>query len=147
MTPVNQGLGSVALQHALDQIAQRTPVVLASTLLEPVLIDEQDVVLETRVQMRLEAQVHDHLVVVAVDVCVDAVQALEQLPDRRGEVFGERDADARRECRFVVDVRLHPRHQMLDVPWRRHLGGLRVARRRVLPEVFESVRKKKGRKG
>lgn len=43
------------------------------------LIDEENVVFEARVQMWLKTQVDDHRVVVAVDMCVDAVQALEDL--------------------------------------------------------------------
>ena len=69
----------ITLQHAVDQIAQRAPIVLATTLLETVLINEEDIVLEAGVEMRLQTEMNDDLVVVAVDVCVNAVEALEQL--------------------------------------------------------------------
>jgi len=43
-----------------------------------------------------------------------------------------------RELLLVVDVVLTPCHKVLDVFWRRHLGGpLEVLR--VLPQVLESV--------
>ena len=91
------------------------------------LVDEQDVVLEASVQVRFQAQVDDDLVVVAVDVGVDAVKALEELANSGGEVFGEGDADSRGEGGFVVDVGLHPCHEVLDVFWCGHLGGFGVA--------------------
>lgn len=37
---------------------------------------------------------------------------------------------------LVVDVALHPVHQVLDVSWCRHLGWTLVVLR-VLPEIFE----------
>lgn len=43
------------------------------------LVDEEDVVLESRVEMRLQSQMVHDLVVVAVDVGVHAVQPLEHL--------------------------------------------------------------------
>jgi hypothetical protein len=101
------------------------------------LINEEDIVLEARIQVRLEAQLDDDGVVVAVDVCVDAVQALEHVADEGGKRLGEGDADARGEHGFVVYVGLDPRHEVLDVLRGGHLGGLLV-RLRVLPEVLES---------
>lgn len=86
---------------------------------------------------------HDHRVVMAVDVCVDAIQALEDLADGGRKVFGERHADAGREGGFVVDVGLYPCHEMFDVFWSRHLGRFGVSCCSVLPEIFESVEKGK----
>jgi hypothetical protein len=102
------------------------------------LIDEQDVVLEAGVEMWFESQMYDDGVMMAVDVRVDAIEALEDVADGRREVFGEGHADAGGECGFVVDVGLHPGHEVLDVFGRRHLGGFWVAGRGVLPEVLES---------
>lgn len=48
--------------------------------------------LETRVEVWLEAEVHDNGVVVAVDVGVDTVETLEDLADETGEGLGEWDA-------------------------------------------------------
>jgi len=45
------------------------------------LVDKQNVVLEARVQMGLETQVDDNGVVVAVNVRVHSVQALEDLTE------------------------------------------------------------------
>ncbi len=56
------------------------------------LVDEEHVMLEACVQMRLEPQLQHDRVVVAVDVCVHAVEAFEHLPDQGREGFGERDA-------------------------------------------------------
>jgi hypothetical protein len=81
---------------------------------------------------------HNDLVMVAVDMRVDAVQTLKELAHCGREMFWERDADARGEGRFVVDVGLDPRHQVFDVFGGGHLGGFGVAGGRVLPEVFES---------
>lgn len=100
---------------------------------------EEDVVLEARIEMWFQPQLHDNGVVVAVDMCVDAVEALEDLLDGRSEGFGEGDADAGGEDGFVVDVGLHPRHEVFDVCRGGHLCGFGVPRCGVLPEVFEFV--------
>jgi len=81
---------------------------------------------------------HDDLIVMAVDVCVDSVKALEELTEGGREVFREGNTDAGREGRFVVNVGLYPGHQVLDVFRRGHLGGALVSLG-VLPKVFESV--------
>lgn len=94
--------------------------------------------LETRVEMRLEAEVHDDGIVMAVDVRVDAIQALEDVADTLWEVFGEGNANARWEGGLVIDVGLDPGHEVLDVFGCGHLGGFWVAGCGVLPEVFES---------
>jgi len=85
--------------------------------------------------------VHYDGVVMAVDVRVDAVESLEQLLDGTLEVFGKRSADAGGEDGFVVNKRLGPGHEMLDVFGGGHFGGFRVAGCGVLPEVFESGRR------
>lgn len=56
------------------------------------LVDEENVVLEAGVQMRLEAQVDDDWIVVTVDVSVDTVEAFEHLPEEARECFWEGDA-------------------------------------------------------
>lgn len=55
------------------------------------LIDKQHVVLETGVEMRLKAKVHDDWVVVAIDMGVHSVQTLEELADETREGLGERN--------------------------------------------------------
>lgn len=54
-------------------------------------IDEQHVVLEAGVEVWLETQVDNDRVVMTVNVGVDAIEALEYLPDSLGKMFGERD--------------------------------------------------------
>lgn len=127
---------SITPQHALDKIAEGTPEVLAAG--EAVLVDEEDVLLETRVEVGLEAELADDGVVVAVDVGVDAVHALEDLAHGLGEGLGEGHADARGQHALVVDVPLHPAHQLLDVGRGSHLGRAFVGLV-VLPEVLESA--------
>jgi len=92
--------------------------------------------LEARVHVGVQSEGDDHGVVVAVDVRVDAKQSLDQLSDGALEVLGEVHADPAREDGFVVDVGLHPRHQVLDVLRGGHLGRPFVLAA-VLPEVFE----------
>lgn len=54
------------------------------------LVDEQHVLLEAGVEVRLEAKLADYGVMVAVDVGVDAVHALEDLAHESRERLGER---------------------------------------------------------
>lgn len=68
---------SVTAQHAVHQVAQRPPIILPTRQL--VLIDEEDIVFETSVQVGFEAQVHHDGVVMTINVGVDAVQTLEDL--------------------------------------------------------------------
>lgn len=53
------------------------------------LIDKQDIVFEASVEVRLEAEVHDNWVVVAVDMSIDTVETLEDLTDETGEGLWE----------------------------------------------------------
>ena len=70
----------IAPQHTLHQISQRAPEILASAR-EAVLVDEQHIVFKARVQVRFETQLDDDRVVMAVDMGVDAVEALEHVAD------------------------------------------------------------------
>ena len=55
------------------------------------LVDEEHVMLEARVEVRLEAQLNDDRIVVTVDMRIDAVEPLEQLLDQRRESLGKGD--------------------------------------------------------
>lgn len=81
---------SIALQHAVHEVAQGSPVI--SSTRQTVLVDEEHVLLEACVQVRLKTELPDDGVVVAVDVSVDAVHALEDLAHERREGLGEGDA-------------------------------------------------------
>lgn len=126
----------VAPQHAVHQVPQRTPEVLPSR--KVVLIDEQDILLEAGVEVRLEAELTDDGVMVAVDVGVDAVHALEDLADEGREGLGEGHADAAGHDGLVVDVALDPAHELLDVGRGGHLGRALVVLV-VLPEILKLV--------
>lgn len=76
---------SITLQHAIYQIPERTPVVFPTTFLQPKLIDEKHVMLETGVQMRFQSQVHDYRIMMAVDMCIHSIQAFEHGFDDGGE--------------------------------------------------------------
>ena len=146
---------SITPQHTLHQIPKRTPVILPAGQL--MFVNEEDIVFEAGVEMGLETQVHDDRVMVAVDVCVDAVQAFEDLPDQSRESLGERDAyqpneflsgrrayvckvssrtDLARKHLFIVDVALNPAHQMFDIIRGGHFRRTFVILR-VLPEILE----------
>lgn len=70
----------VALEHAVDQVTQWAPEVLPTG--KVVLINEENVVLEAGVEMRLQAKLADDWVMVAVDMGVDAVHTLEDLANQ-----------------------------------------------------------------
>ena len=72
----------------------------------------------------------------AVDMCIDTVQALEHVADERREGLGERYANATWEHLLVIDVGLHPCHQVLDVFGCGHLGRPLIVFA-ILPKIFE----------
>ena len=93
--------------------------------------------LEARVEVWLEPQLDDDRVVVAVDMCVNTIQAFEDVTEKSREGLREWDADSAREHLLIVDVALNPRHQVLDILWCGHLCRLLVVLA-ILPEVFKS---------
>ena len=56
------------------------------------LVDEEDIMFEACVEMWFKSKLHDDWVVMAVDVRIYSVQALEDLTYKRGEGFGEWNA-------------------------------------------------------
>jgi hypothetical protein len=90
------------------------------------LINEQDVMLETRVQMWFEAKLDNNRIVVAVNVGVYTVETLEDVSEERWESFGKGDTDPTREHLLIIDIALDPGHEMLNVLGCGHLGGLLV---------------------
>lgn len=93
--------------------------------------------LEACIEMGLKAEFANDGVVVAVYMGVDAIHALEYLPDHAGKRLGKRNtcnsqkelisrpnthANPAREHGLIVNVALDPSHQMLDVCWCRHFG-------------------------
>lgn len=53
------------------------------------LIDKQDVVFEASIEVRLETKVHHYRIVMAIDMSVNTVKALEDLADETGEALRE----------------------------------------------------------
>jgi hypothetical protein len=90
------------------------------------LINEQNIVLEAGIEMRFEAQLNNNRVVVAVDVCVDAVETLKDISKEGGKRLREGNTNPAREHLLVVDVALDPGHEVLDIFRCGHLGGLLV---------------------
>lgn len=60
------------------------------------------------------------------------------LATRLVSIWQDGRTDSAGEDLFIVDIALHPTHQMLHVGRRRHLGRSLVMFR-ILPEVFEPV--------
>lgn len=94
--------------------------------------------LETRIQVRFEAQFYDHWVMVTVDVRINTVESLEHIADEGGEGLGKGHANTRWKHGLIVDIGLHPRHEVFDVFRSGHLGGFFV-RLGVLPKVLEFI--------
>ena len=91
MTPIRLILHSlVALQHAVDQVTERAPIIPAAG--QAMLINEENVLLEAGVEMRFKPELSNDWVVVAVNVSVDSVHALKDLAHKIGECLGERNA-------------------------------------------------------
>lgn len=76
-------------QHTVHQVTQWPPEVFPNC--QPMLVNKQDIVLEARVEMRLEPQVDDNGIVMAVDVRIHAVQTLKDLAKQTRERLRERD--------------------------------------------------------
>jgi hypothetical protein len=81
---------SVTRKHTIDKISQWAPEVFAAR--KVVLVDEEDVMLEAGVEMRLKAKLSDYWVVMAVDMGVNSVHSLKNLPNHAGEGFRKLDA-------------------------------------------------------
>ena len=81
---------SIASKHVVHEVTQRTPKVLATR--EAMLVDEQDIVFEAGVEVRLQTELNDDRIVMAVDMRVDPIKSLEQLPDQGWERLRERHA-------------------------------------------------------
>lgn len=62
---------SIAFQHAVHQIDQWSIKVFSTR--KPMLVNEEYVMLEARVEVRLETQLNDDRIVVTVNVRIDAV--------------------------------------------------------------------------
>lgn len=56
------------------------------------LIDEKDIVLKARIKVRLEAKFDDDRIVMAVNMGVDAIKALEDITKERSKGLREGDA-------------------------------------------------------
>ena len=90
----------------IDQILKRAKVVLS--LGELKLIHKQYIMFEASVEMWLEAKRLNNLVVVAIDVCIDPIQAFKDLAHKTEKCLWECDAHTAGKYRLIVNVGLHP---------------------------------------
>ena len=91
MTKDSEGQGLlVTLQHAFDQISKRTPEVLSTGQI--VFVNEQNVMLEARVQMWFQSQLDNDRVMMTVYVGIHTVQALEELTYQGWKRLGKGNA-------------------------------------------------------
>jgi len=79
------------------------------------LLNEVNEMLERSVKMSLFPQTNHLLEVLVVDVSVHPEQSLQNGLGDRQEVLGERYSDLAREQRLVIQLVLHPSHQVVDV--------------------------------
>lgn len=130
------------LQHGLDEVLQGPVVLLADQVKLPA---EEHVMFQAGIEVALQAELRDLVEVVAVDVRVDAQEALEDGLDQVGELLRERRADLGREDVVVVEEVLDPVHQVLHVLARGQQHGLLQRngavghQRGVLPQVLVLV--------
>jgi len=101
------------------------------------LVNEQEEVSVTRVEVRLNSKGTDLIEVVAIQVGVDAEEPSEDRPDGIPETLWERGADLVGEVFFVIEEALGPVHQRVNVFRRRQFRGPFVLYP-VLPEILIS---------
>ena len=61
----------ITAQHAVHKISERAPVIFTAG--QVMLVYKQDVMLEASIQVRFKSEMHDHRVVMAIDVSVYSV--------------------------------------------------------------------------
>ena len=62
---------SIATKHALHQVSKRSPKVFPTG--QPMLLDEKDIMLEARVEVRFETKMTNYWIVVAIDVGINPI--------------------------------------------------------------------------
>ena len=86
-------------------------------------LDEKRKMLERGVEMWLHAQRDDILEVLMVNMGVDAEEPFEDSLGVGEKILGKRHADFRREHHLVIQLNLHPRHQVINIlqkRWKNH---------------------------
>jgi len=73
-----------------------------------------------------------------INMRINPIQPLKQLPYKRRKSLRERDSYATGELGFIIDVALDPCHQVFYIGGSGHFGGAFVVDG-VLPEVFEFI--------
>lgn len=102
----------------LDEFGQRCQFLLLHQL---ELVDEVDKVLEARVEVVLEPQRQDLLEVRMVDVRVHSEHPFEYGFYDLAERLRKRYSDLTRKDGLVVELRLNPSHEQVDILGRWHL--------------------------
>jgi len=124
---------SRSVEKLLNELAERLLLALVD---EVELRDEGHEVLEARVEVRFGPDAYDLVEVRVVDVRVDPEEAAEDVLDHGLEAAAVRRSFARGEERLLAQQLLHPRHEHVDVLWRRELRWL-LKVLVILPQVLE----------
>jgi len=101
-------------------------------------INEENVVLETGVEVSLKTQLSNNRVMVAVDMSIDTVHSFEDLSNHAWEGFRELNTYSAGKYSLIVNVALDPAHQMFDISWCGHLRRAFVVLG-ILPKVLELI--------
>lgn len=115
------GCSSVLGPKLFNQILQRGKLAPVN---EVELLDKEDEVFEGGVEVSLLLQLHHRVKMLMVDVSVNSEQALQDSLGHRHEVLRERHSYLGREKSLIVQLVLHPGHQIVNVFGSRALDGL-----------------------
>lgn len=103
---------SVLGAKLLDQILQGSKL---SPVNKVELLDKENEVLEGGVEVGLLLQLHHRVKMLVVDVSVNPEQTLQDGFGHRHEVLGEGNADLGGKKCLIIQLILHPGHQVVDV--------------------------------
>lgn len=112
---------SVLGSKLLNQVLQGSEL---SSVNEVELLDKENEVLEGSVEVGLLLQLHHGVKMLVVDVSVHPEQTLQDGFGHRHEVLREGDSNLGGEKCLIIQLILHPGHQVVDVLGRRAFNGL-----------------------
>lgn len=112
---------SVLGPKLLDQVLQGSKL---SPVNKVELLDKENEMLEGGVEVSLLLQLHHRVKMLMVDVSINPEQALQDGFGHRHEVLGEGDSDLGGKERLIIQLILHPGHQVVYVLGRRAFDWL-----------------------